>query len=379
MTKDEKIPKEAIHYKVCQSLAVGGAVGSATYPLVWFLFLLIERPYQQFPSLCLFLSIFYIVLPFIRYFGLIKQFESVHRKYPQFWFYGFFSITIILSLSWGIISAVVFITPSLEQYNLITLFALVGLVGGCTSTLQACRPLIITMLCSFLLPTVLALTFIENDFGIIIILGFVIYFIGAFFVSRAQYDNYLRLVKYSFTVESYSRRMEHLSTIDSLTGLKNRGYFDQTLAKTLENRNNINSQVSLLLLDIDHFKTINDTYGHVVGDICLRDFGALLRRNVKQGTDIAARYGGEEFGIILPDTKGEEALLFAEKLRTKVEGLYIETGSDDQSISFSVSIGVSSVDVNNNVSVDQFVSWADSALYQAKKSGRNMVVLSEAN
>lgn len=159
---------------------------------------------------------------------------------------------------------------------------------------------------------------------------------------------------------------------DTLTGTLNRAAFDTMLEKEIDIVKRHNNSLSLLVLDIDHFKNINDTFGHAMGDNALK---ALVKRvNDKiRSSDILFRYGGEEFTIVLSNTDTEGAVLLAERIRESIEQMvYI---NNDVTMNFTVSIGVSTL--TNHESGPGLFDRADKALYKAKHSGRNQVVLAE--
>jgi diguanylate cyclase (GGDEF)-like protein len=164
--------------------------------------------------------------------------------------------------------------------------------------------------------------------------------------------------------------LRELSTRDSLTGLINYREFHRQLTEEVERSRRYGRPFSLLMLDIDHFKTINDTYGHLAGDKALRALAALIRGEVRP-TDLVARYGGEEFVLVLSETAGPGALTLAERLRVRVAGHAIALTAD-QTISLTVSIGLASYPEDKD-SVQKLVSAADQALYVAKSGGRNRV------
>jgi diguanylate cyclase (GGDEF)-like protein len=164
--------------------------------------------------------------------------------------------------------------------------------------------------------------------------------------------------------------LRELSTRDSLTGLLNYREFHRQLMEEAERSRRYGRPFSLLMLDIDHFKAINDTYGHLAGDKALRGLAALIRAEVRP-TDIVARYGGEEFVLVLPETAGPGALTLAERLRARVAGHALAVTAD-HTISMTVSIGLASYPDETD-SVQKLVSTADRALYAAKAGGRNRV------
>lgn len=160
-------------------------------------------------------------------------------------------------------------------------------------------------------------------------------------------------------------KLLHLSRNDSLTGVFSRRYWEQRLLEEFNRCQRSREKACVMMVDIDHFKKINDTYGHLVGDNVLKQFGRLLQQ--LRASDITGRYGGEEFAILLPNSSLEESLLVAERLRQDIEDTQFD--SIDKC---TVSIGIASLDKR----YDDAYKWldsADKALYQAKKEGRNKV------
>ncbi|HQG30110.1 MAG TPA: diguanylate cyclase, partial [Candidatus Ozemobacteraceae bacterium] len=169
-------------------------------------------------------------------------------------------------------------------------------------------------------------------------------------------------------------RLYSLAITDSITKLYVHRYFQLRLDEEVKRSRRYNSTLSLLLCDIDHFKMINDQYGHQQGDIILREVSLILRRNIRS-TDIAARYGGEEFVIILPETTQSDARIVAERIRrdtAKFEFPALAPGQPP--LHCTISIGVAGFPLNAD-SKDELIQKADSSMYQAKGQGRNRVVL----
>ncbi|HZV53461.1 MAG TPA: GGDEF domain-containing protein [Rhodocyclaceae bacterium] len=160
---------------------------------------------------------------------------------------------------------------------------------------------------------------------------------------------------------------------DGLTGLVNRRGFDMALTECLSALSPPSPGPSLLITDIDHFKRVNDNYGHLFGDKVLRVVAQILRDSVK-GRDTAARYGGEEFVILLPQTPIEGARALAEQIRTTVERCRIKRGDSQESIgAITISLGVASHRAGESAS--EFIARADSALYASKNDGRNRITV----
>lgn len=171
-------------------------------------------------------------------------------------------------------------------------------------------------------------------------------------------------------LEELHDQAREMAITDILTSLRNHGHFQQQLKKEVAKAKRYNRPLSLLMLDLDHFKEINDRFGHQKGDAVLRCLGALLKTE-KRDVDYAARYGGEEFVIIMPETSGKEALEMAERLRTRIPR--IAAGADLSAHFISASLGVADMPDCASDSAS-LVCAADGALYSAKHKGRNRVV-----
>jgi len=167
-------------------------------------------------------------------------------------------------------------------------------------------------------------------------------------------------------------RLERLARIDDLTGLPNRRNFDATLQSEWARARRCGHSLSLLMIDIDHFKLLNDHLGHPEGDKRLRDVAAALAACASREGDMVARYGGEEFVVILPATTAAQAWHIAERMRTSVYDLALPTPAPGGKV--SISIGVSSSDAGNS-DPQMLLADADAALYEAKRGGRNAVHL----
>lgn len=165
-------------------------------------------------------------------------------------------------------------------------------------------------------------------------------------------------------------RLYELATIDSLTGLFVRRYFDQRLDEELHRSSRYGTPFSLGLLDLDHFKRTNDTFGHQVGDRVLRQAARAMRDNMRS-FDLAARYGGEEFVFILPRTGLDEAERVAQRILEDIEGLNVKTDVVGVGVRTTASIGLAAFPAEGLHSGQELIAAADAALYRAKKAGRN--------
>lgn len=174
-------------------------------------------------------------------------------------------------------------------------------------------------------------------------------------------------------IEMMNLELATLARKDSLTGMANRRSLDERLSLELQRKQRTNSPLSLILVDVDHFKLYNDTYGHVRGDECLRAVAKVLLGGAQRASDLAARYGGEEFAIIIPDTPFDYAMRLAERLRAGVEQLRIPHSASATSEWVTVSLGLVTIAHDVVVSPEGLLRQCDEQLYLAKQHGRNQV------
>ena len=173
-------------------------------------------------------------------------------------------------------------------------------------------------------------------------------------------------------LEDKNRELQQLNTEDALTGAKNRRFFDKKLVMELRRSRREQTPLSIIMLDIDHFKSINDTYGHIIGDQVIKAVADIIKSYLKRPLDEVARYGGEEFVVLLPNTSKDGAHNIAEQIRSAIENNTVTVANND--IKFTISAGVHThvADDINNPQI--FTECADKALYYAKQHGRNQVI-----
>lgn len=186
----------------------------------------------------------------------------------------------------------------------------------------------------------------------------------------ARIRTQLRRKKYQDELRNELDQSLNLSFKDSLTGIYNRRYFDVHIEQLIEDSKSTHSNICLVMLDIDHFKDINDKYGHQIGDLVLKSITDALSKSIRE-IDLLARYGGEEFVIVFSNVDIEQGALLCERLRETVENLDIQIPESNKIIRRTISIGIS--EYQNQESIKQFIERADKALYQSKSNGRNKV------
>jgi len=185
---------------------------------------------------------------------------------------------------------------------------------------------------------------------------------------------YIDIIASFASVAIENARLYEMATLDRKTGLYNHGFFQNRLAEEIERAERYKTDLSLMMLDLDHFKRVNDSYGHIIGDNVLIEIAHTLKKQVRT-FDIPARFGGEEFTIILPETDPKSALIVAERLRKAVAQLSFKV--QNKTFSITTSIGVTSFVHSTSLTDDLFIEQADRALYLAKAKGRNRIILFE--
>jgi diguanylate cyclase (GGDEF)-like protein len=187
-------------------------------------------------------------------------------------------------------------------------------------------------------------------------------------IVKARVNTHIKII-------DQMRTIEQIGLIDPLTKISNRRGFENRLNSEWSNANRVHSPISILMMDIDKFKTYNDTYGHQQGDVALKTFADVVSRSLNRPSDFAARWGGEEFIILLPNVNTSGAAEVAERVRKNVEASVIHT-EEGKETRITVSIGINTVSPTADANIGDFIKEADQALYKAKESGRNRYVVS---
>jgi len=187
-------------------------------------------------------------------------------------------------------------------------------------------------------------------------------------IERKEIES--RLAEANARLERVNHRLEELATTDELTGLCNRRHFLAILEQECRRASRTGADLALAMLDLDHFKRVNDTYGHTFGDRVLAEAASIMRQ-VARTTDTVARYGGEEFMILMPETSADEARHAAERIRTRIAYRSVSEGT--QEVGITASVGISARKDGGPGDPDDLIRRADEALYAAKQAGRNCI------
>lgn len=307
----------------------------------------------------------------------ISSLRLVHRIYTPIlyakssllWLRSFQALSLLHAIVLGVFFAMAISDPTLEPIKMVS-FMTIG--GVCGAALIALTPRIVFALVNLsclILPSIFAALFIVESYPIALMMAVYTFYVAL--VGIRTNKEYLRSFAIETQLEKQRQELEHLNQIDPLTHIYNRGYFNT--AYDIQWHNGIrNKQVlSFLLIDIDHFKAINDTHGHLFGDKCLVHIAATISAAAKRKTDLIARFGGEEFVILLPNTTEDAAFEIAEQVRQLIAAQPFKHQQTELAITTSIGVAsiVPALGINSNLLIEQ----ADTALYQAKDMGRNKV------
>ena len=278
-----------------------------------------------------------------------------------------YAITLAFSsLVWGL-GAVWLMPPQQAVAQFVILFFVVGLVGASTFTYSAHRGMTLIAMMSVLLPSTVWLYFQPGHITLALAIAATIFMMGALRATKMLATAMQASSLLGHELKRTNAVADHMARTDVLTGIPNRRSFMELGEQMSRMCKRQDSPLSALLIDVDHFKNINDTHGHGAGDLVLQHLGALLDQQFR-AADLCGRIGGEEFAVLLADTDGRTAASVAEKLRRTVASETIAWQA--HILHVTVSIGVAT----HSHHLGTLLQNADAAMYQAKNSGRNRVV-----
>lgn len=284
-------------------------------------------------------------------------------------------VTCILlgALHWGVMSAWVFYDNGLSTVQAPILIVLAAFAMGGTSTLSISRTIRMYYPCLLFLPSILYFLWDANPQSYLYAGLVVVSWVYIHAASASAEHDYWQAISNNLIAEERAKELEKLSVTDPLTQLKNRMYFDAEYEKEWQRSARLKSCISVLMVDLDYFKKLNDTYGHLFGDEVLRSIAECLSQKVMRPADCVARYGGEEFIIMLPNTNEEGISIVAERITRAVSELRFE--SDQKPVQVTCSIGGATAYPHPEHDRSDLVKKADNALYEAKESGRNQFII----
>jgi diguanylate cyclase (GGDEF)-like protein len=284
----------------------------------------------------------------------------------------FTGLYLLSGAHWGALAAAVSYWPSLENARIPIWLVCTGMAAAGTIILGLLQAVRIAYPAAVLLPSMCASLLNPSEGSLFAVAAAAMLWIYVFDASRGIRRDYWTAAVATRELEQRAAELERLSTTDALTQICNRRYFDERLADEWSHSIETGQRIAVMVIDIDHFKSINDEYGHEVGDRCIVAAAKALRMGLRPQGDLLARYGGEEFAVLLPGLPEDAAIAAGESLRLRVADALIEISG--RRVAMTCSVGVCSMTAGRNGRPDIAMRRADQALYIAKRAGRNRVV-----
>ena len=363
---------QKIHDQALRDLTIRSRGGIIIYPTVWFVTAIWADIIHISPKFFYFNTILLIVISILR---TIHNLALTRRSdlNSAFMYDCLVSLILIAAFHWGILSSWIIFGGTYQKLHYPYMVILAGFAIGGTSVLSISR------LISFLYPLFIFCPTLIINFSVggkenyVLGLLAILSIIYVLYASRASHNDYHKAIFNHMVAEERAKIMEEMSTTDPLTGLKNRMYFNNQFAEKWKTCIRFQLPIAVLMIDLDHFKKINDTYGHISGDECLRRVATVLKSEIQRSTDTVARYGGEEFVVVLPDTNQIDTTIIAKSLVESISR--IELFLNNTLVHVTCSIGVACMVPSHHDNAEALLILADNALYQAKEQGRNQYYL----
>jgi diguanylate cyclase (GGDEF)-like protein len=285
--------------------------------------------------------------------------------------YSFFLITILIPVGlWSALFIYCIVGPETADIRMLMVMATAGLCSGAMTSFAPDRKIAIAYLMLIILPACISIIVFKREESPLFYL--MITYIGFTLLQLSRGSReYWSALENEAALAKKTRQLEDISKIDALTGIYNRRHFNQILELEWKRGSREKRLLTMIMLDIDHFKHINDTYGHLAGDDYLKSVAAILKGSFKRCTDVIARYGGEEFAILLPATPLVDAVVLAEHLRKEIASNAVKSGKT--TLQATVSLGIAGCVPDHRTPPEHLIGMADKALYVAKTGGRNQV------
>lgn len=341
------------------------AASTWVYAIAWpFIFLSTELV-DRFPLACWLLFAFFVVSALIRVWHF-RLLDKLPDHSLSTWQLGLFPLSLLSILIWASIAGYALLHGATDLVFLMTI-STVGFTAGGVNNFAPHLPLCRAFIFCGVGPLLVATLVGDHSIAfLIIVLMFISYLLLA---SRHQHGEYWRQLASETELKTQREQLERLSRVDSLTGLYNRRHLNAKLDEFWSLCARQQQPLSMLMLDIDHFKPINDQHGHAVGDACLQWLSNLLQRRMHRNSDVLTRMGGEEFAILLPFTDEQGAMQLAEIVRQQIAVTPFQHQA--VTLNITVSIGIATCIPQPQHEMADLMLAADKALYKSKHLGRN--------
>ena len=370
VTLEEEI-RQYRQWRISSDLYTRGRTGPIYYLIACLLIGWLAGYYRQWPGISAGVTGFYVLLWWLRYRCTPPARQASIAMFDA-WKNRYWLLVHLTSISWGMTTvAVCYLQQQFDSAMTTCLLATIAFGTAASHVfsmqVQHARLSLLAMVLPPALFLLLPLLSLQST-GVTLS----IYLLYLLVNARRTANEYRQQVDTEIMLINSRAELVQLSLIDILTGLPNRRSYENAWQQAWQLAARRNEALCLLVLDLDHFKLINDQYGHLGGDACLRHFATLLKQHIRRESDIIARIGGEEFVVILPDISMAQALVVADQLRLDLMQhpcLFAE-----QPIAMTVSIGVGCADWQSDTDASATFSRVDRACYQAKNDGRNRVL-----
>jgi len=316
---------------------------------------------------------------------LVIRFHRAHIELNEYelWQQKFFRITLLTGIAWG--AGAILISSAMDTTGQVfILMILIGVSGGAIPMLGMLQRVMLAFQLPMVIPYVAWIAPTFQGRGLLLILVTTLYLLTVIFAMKkleksiaSTLTMQYRLEQRTEQLQDSNEKLEHLTQTDSLTQLYNRRYFERELEKAWRTARRDQTQLALLMIDIDNFKSYNDTCGHAAGDECLRQVARVIQQSLHRPGDIVARIGGEEFVVLLPGIDQSGAMVVAESIQSMLQQARLVHPSSPVSEYVTVSIGVSFTAPEGDDSSLGLFQAADKALYKAKAHGRNLIMAGE--
>lgn len=337
--------------------------GAYIYIAIWSVVGVGTQFYQRFPVLFLAILALFVLFGLLRLLSY-KYSELLRTKKRLLWNVTIYFNALVPVLTLGVVFSLSLVSTTFEPLFLYLLICICGVLSGGIVDFAPRFDVSSSFVIAVLIPALVSLIFLADD-RIIEAVLISIYGLYMFLLARKLSKEYTTRIMQQV-------QLERLNNEDSLTGIANRRSFDKSFVDIWGISSRPDGRISLMLIDIDLFKRVNDTYGHAVGDEVIKNVAKAIREVCRRESDIVARIGGEEFTVLI-STKDQNFILeLAERIRTNVANMQMQ--SDSGSFQVTVSIGVATLEPSREMAPKTLFTLADSNLYVAKESGRNRVV-----
>jgi len=365
-------PKAFALWREAQDMRIRTRLGGIFYVVAWLLiWMFCGAPGEQI-GLGLLISAFFALLFGLRLWHRPQAGESAASL--QCWIDQHWFVLMLTAVGWGLTHAWVQLSADFQASRLISLISTIAFSTaiGYNYPMRKGRTTVAILLLYTPGLAVMAADWAGQHAVVITLLFYLSHLLLALNRSHREYHDTLAM---ELQLLEQGERLEQLSRTDSLTQLGNRYQFNNLFPTLVATAQRHGGPLSLVLLDIDFFKRVNDEHGHVVGDACLRAFAERMRQVFRRDSDALLRLGGEEFGVLMPDTPLERARQLAEDFRADLAGKGFEI--QGQILPLTASLGVGCFDPLRDASAETFFKRVDDALYRAKADGRDRLVLAQ--